>query len=215
MMGRSSSSFNVNAIARGLLAVRAVSAGTARPISTSRAVVTSGMISATKWELDSWVLSGSNPAAGEISVPATVPGNAHLALMDAGILDTDPLFRYQETNYSWVRGCRLLPRTCSPLSHRQTCRGCCDYQVAETNWTYTSTFTTPADVLNLRALGATPKNVAAGCFLALDGVDTVSGISVGEICVGGRLCHQQSVCVCLFYLCAPSEPRWRSSPSTV
>ena len=36
------------------------------------------------------------------SLPAKVPGVAHLALLDAGVLTGDPYYRYNELNWSWV-----------------------------------------------------------------------------------------------------------------
>ena len=37
-----------------------------------------------------------------INVAASVPGVAHLALMQAGILQGDPFYRYNELEWSWV-----------------------------------------------------------------------------------------------------------------
>lgn len=46
-----------------------------------------------------WTCSNQN---GSISVPAEVPGVVHMALRDAGILGSDPLFRFNELEHSWV-----------------------------------------------------------------------------------------------------------------
>ena len=46
-----------------------------------------------------WTVTNAN---GSISVPASVPGVAHMALMEANILTEDPLYRYNELNYAWV-----------------------------------------------------------------------------------------------------------------
>ena len=46
-----------------------------------------------------WTLLSANRS---IEVPATVPGNAHLALIGAGLLLGDPLYRYNEREWAWA-----------------------------------------------------------------------------------------------------------------
>ena len=46
-----------------------------------------------------WTCTNAN---GSIAVPATVPGVAHQALRNAGILPGDPLYRYNELDFGWV-----------------------------------------------------------------------------------------------------------------
>mmetsp|Transcript_29005 Transcript_29005/g.63450 ORF Transcript_29005/g.63450 Transcript_29005/m.63450 type:complete len:1018 (-) Transcript_29005:480-3533(-) len=46
-----------------------------------------------------WSVTSRN---GSISVPGKVPGTAHVALMNAGIITGDPYYRFNEVAYSWV-----------------------------------------------------------------------------------------------------------------
>lgn len=78
------------------------SAEPSRLLTTSRTITNSAVVPQTSQTIDSWTLSGTNAAVGDVSIEAKVPGQAHLALLDAGILSTDPYYRYQELNYSWV-----------------------------------------------------------------------------------------------------------------
>ena len=58
--------------------------------------------------------------------------------------------------------------------------------VATTNWTFTASFATPAAVLAARdaATAARRGAVAAGCFLNLDGVDTISTVTLNGAPLG-------------------------------
>ena len=41
--------------------------------------------------------------AGDISIPGSIPGNLHLDLLRAGkLLNGEPLFRFNELEYSWI-----------------------------------------------------------------------------------------------------------------
>ena len=137
----------------------------ARPESliSSNPAVSSPHLRSTTWPIEAWELSGSSSAAGEILIPAKFPGNAHLALMAAGILDEDFLYRKQELHYSWI---------------------------AQTDWTFTSNFQTPLEIQteiqevnNARNVRDSDR-VPSGCMLALSGVDAIATITLNGIELG-------------------------------
>ena len=88
---------SVAAFVLGGLVFGGTDASSNRPTTTSRTTVTTHDGQMGSWNIDDalvdWTLSGSNPAVGDVSIPVTIPGNAHLALMAAGILDVDPFYR--------------------------------------------------------------------------------------------------------------------------
>jgi beta-galactosidase/beta-glucuronidase len=133
-----------------------------KPLTSSRTVTRSSLGGFTSLSLESWTLSGYNDAVGDVSIPANVPGLAHLALLEADILPIDPLYRMQELNYTWV---------------------------AQTNWTYSTAFPTPTDLVTLmKEMSSTSSHeqVVSSCFLNLDGVDTAAtiffnGVNLGKV----------------------------------
>ncbi|XP_038584899.1 beta-mannosidase [Micropterus salmoides] len=82
---------------------------------------------------------------GSVSLPAEVPGCVHSALQQQGYIQ-DPYFRFNDVSYRWV---------------------------AFDNWTYTTTFTVPAQLWAKRKV-----------LLVFDGVDTVASIWLNGILIG-------------------------------
>ena len=68
----------------------------AAPLASSRPLTTASGVA---WTIK---CSANCPSSLPSSIPAQVPGVAHLSLMDAGLLKGDPLYRYNELEWSWV-----------------------------------------------------------------------------------------------------------------
>ncbi|XP_047466185.1 beta-mannosidase [Mugil cephalus] len=82
---------------------------------------------------------------GSVSLFAEIPGCVHSALQQQGIIQ-DPYFRFNDLSYRWI---------------------------ALDNWTYTTTFTSSAQM-----------RVKQKVLLIFDGVDTVASVSLNGIVVG-------------------------------
>ncbi|KAM6912817.1 beta-mannosidase [Xenentodon cancila] len=84
-------------------------------------------------------------ANGSVSLPARVPGCVHSALQQQNLIE-DPYFRFNDVLYRWI---------------------------ARDNWTYTTTFTVPAQL-----------RVKQKVLLVFDGLDTIASISLNGVAVG-------------------------------
>ena len=61
----------------------------------------------------------------EFQIEATVPGGIYTDLMNAGVLDSDPYYRFNEDNFKWV---------------------------AQTNWTYSTVFKAPYELWAMNSI---------------------------------------------------------------
>ena len=104
-----------------------------------------------------WRLSGASPRR-IIDVVAVVPGVAHEALLAAGVLEGDPLYRFREMEYQWV---------------------------AQANWTFTATFTlSPDDPCLEQPSRGVDGAARAATSLRLAGVDTVASFTLNGEALG-------------------------------
>jgi len=104
--------------------------------------------------LDEWVLSSCDGKYADI--PASVPGYVNTDLMAAGIISSDPYFRYNELNMSWV---------------------------AKTCWVYSSH---DIDFTSFQHIGAesSSNSPSVPIVLNLENVDTIADIFFNDVQIG-------------------------------